>query len=812
MTSDLAHITPSEILQAIYGPWADNVHVTSFAGPVRDGGHWKGYRVSDRHDDPSQLSFPEDHNVYFAVGMMSRESEGRAGRNHVADYLIVIDDVGQKVEREKVDALRAQAVVPCMVLQSSPGNWQYFYRIDDPVFRTDMDRPERPILVDMIRDAIKTKGWGDKAVQDEVRYMRLPFGINGKHGGKVERTEWNPDTTVTLDLLAEVFVGSDWRDQLAAGGKARRSPPSGAGYDRHASMDDACVQLAAEIGLSPHEIRPGVVSAACPNAANHSTSDPTGFDFVNPYRCYCNHDGCQGITSAGFMDLMEGQYEADVRSRLSAGELRDDGGTLRDRSGNAVPRTGRTWMANYQFSRSPIDRVELERAFRAAADYEEHRDKTPAWVRELNERFCVIPGIAGVVDFGERADQTQHYDVLTVAHFQTMFRNERVPVEGEKKRRPMGAAWLDHPARREYRDIGLWPIGKEPTGMLNLWTGVPMPKGDAPAGTSIALFLDYVFRGVCDSDFVKFDWTLNWLAWLVQNPLEKPGTNLALVGGQGTGKSTFGRLAMDIFGPRFSLHIQNDKHVLSNFNAHLEGKRLVLMDEALFGKDPRVLGLYKALSTERFMMIERKGVNARPVPNILAMIIASNSLAAVPVGEAGERRTTVFRVSEVFRNDTGFFAKLWAEWNDFGREGVIEMCRTRDLSKFDPRICLNTPEKAAMASATGDVVTRWWLDRCNSGRAPGGGDWSGVVKVTFQELLADHSAWASAQHLRAATLEEVLAGVRALCGETRDIRPSAPVGHKRPRGFELPSADRALELATAALGGGGTSGPSLLVH
>jgi ABC-type glutathione transport system ATPase component len=48
------------------------------------------------------------------------------------------------------------------------------------------------------------------------------------------------------------------------------------------------------------------------------------------------------------------------------------------------------------------------------------------------------------------------------------------------------------------------------------------------------------------------EYVLNYAAWKVQNPTQRPGTALALVGSSGTGKSTFEDMMGDLFGAAHS--------------------------------------------------------------------------------------------------------------------------------------------------------------------------------------------------------------------------------------------------------------------
>ena len=320
---------------------------------------------------------------------------------------------------------------------------------------------------------------------------------------------------------------------------------------------------------------------------------------------------------------------------------------------------------------------------------------------------------------------------------------------------------------------------------------------------TLAFIKDVIASGRDD----VYNYVLDWFAWKVRNPLEKPGTNLVLIGGQGTGKSTLGKMLCDIFGPDYAIHVTHESHLLGRFNGHQEGKLVMFADEAIFGRNPAVAGVYKGLTTEETMLIERKGVDARRVRNRLAIIVASNTLSAVPV-EPGDRRATVLEVSSARKEDSAYFAALWGEWRNGGREAFIELLRGRDLTQFDPRKPLPTREKALMAGATGDPVTRFWLDLLAAGNPPHelvptgpAPDWSaGPVSITNKDMVGEFLLWARSNQVRhLPSRDEIIKEIGQLCPSRRKHRPS--INGRQEWAYEYPALDACRDAAQIALGG-----------
>lgn len=109
----------------------------------------------------------------------------------VRTYAVVLDDCGTKVPRP--------SVAPTWVLETSPGNFQYGYRLAGGA-----DPGEAAALI----EALAAGGHTDKGSQRADRVMRVPGSVNAKpqHGGWRARVAgWSPQVSFTLESLAKAF-------------------------------------------------------------------------------------------------------------------------------------------------------------------------------------------------------------------------------------------------------------------------------------------------------------------------------------------------------------------------------------------------------------------------------------------------------------------------------------------------------------------------------------------------------------------------------------------------------------------------------
>ena len=87
------------------------------------------------------------------------------------------------------------------------------------------------------------------------------------------------------------------------------------------------------------------------------------------------------------------------------------------------------------------------------------------------------------------------------------------------------------------------------------------------------------------------------MAHALQKPEEKPGVMINLLGGQGIGKGTLGRIFQRIWTATY-VQVSNISLVTGSFNAALERAYIVFLDEALFVGDRRASDRLKSLVTE----------------------------------------------------------------------------------------------------------------------------------------------------------------------------------------------------------------------
>jgi len=213
------------------------------------------------------------------------------------------------------------------------------------------------------------------------------------------------------------------------------------------------------------------------------------------------------------------------------------------------------------------------------------------------------------------------------------------------------------------------------------------------------------------------DYIKRWTAWKFQNPGLPPEVALALLGGKGAGKGAWGYTLMLIFG-QHGLQIYTSEHLTGKHNAHLQNKLYLFLDEAIWAGDKEADRKLKTLTTEKWLMIEPKGINSFQWVNRLGLYMSGNDKWIVPASH-DERRYAVNRINERWKQDKSYFAPLFAEINNGGAAAMLWDLLHLDLDGWHPRE--HVPQTKAlldqkMLGMTG--LEQWYVHLLSVGELP----------------------------------------------------------------------------------------------
>ena len=255
---------------------------------------------------------------------------------------------------------------------------------------------------------------------------------------------------------------------------------------------------------------------------------------------------------------------------------------------------------------------------------------------------------------------------------------------------------------RKFDKMDFLPEQPEFVGAVyNTWR----PSDLKPVEGDPAIFLehmDYMFEDVMERNMV-----LNFLAWCVQNPAEKPNFALVIKGKQGTGKSFIGQVMERIFGLHNTGRPMNAS-IQSQFNGWARNVKLVVIEELMVKGRVDLMNHLKPMVTDPIIEINEKYQPAQRITNTCVILAFTNHDDALPV-EDDDRRYAI-AISEAFPKGDEYYRRLfsWAE-KENGDAIIWNYLLKRDIGNFNGKgraPTSNSKDEMRAASRT-DYDAKW---------------------------------------------------------------------------------------------------------
>ena len=331
----------------------------------------------------------------------------------------------------------------------------------------------------------------------------------------------------------------------------------------------------------------------------------------------------------------------------------------------------------------------------------------------MNQRYAVVQEAGKTLVLIETHDEILDRRLIlrsTFGDIKAFYSNRRVLIPGEDdkiRREELGAFWLKHAARREYTGVTFAP-NRETPGLFNLWQGF----GVKPVRGTWSLMDAHIANVISAGNADLRRWLMAWMADAVQHPERPAEIAVVLRGPRGAGKGVFARSFGRLFSPHF-VHVSNPRHLLGNFNAHLQDAIVVLADEVFLAGDRQAEGVLKMIITEPIIPIERKHRDVVSARNVIHLLIASNADWIIPAGH-DERRFAVLDVSATHAQDHQYFAALAYELEHGGLQAMLYdlLHHQYDVNLRQPPMTTALFEQKLHSL---EPFVRWWYDKLMSG-------------------------------------------------------------------------------------------------
>ncbi len=352
-------------------------------------------------------------------------------------------------------------------------------------------------------------------------------------------------------------------------------------------------------------------------------------------------------------------------------------------------------------------------------------------IDRMNKSHAVIPigGKTCVVTFGELPDFPGRETIVmtqTIDDFkalQNKYRHSYRDEKGELKHVPMGNHWINSPKRRQFDGgMAFMPQHEGNVGnRLNLWNGFGV-KPIKPDGRSGAAgcnkFLEFMLNVICNGNEEHFDYLLKREATIFQKRIRSEIALGLRTEEEGCGKGFYEKTMGHLLG-HHAMQITNPKHIVGNFNPHLETLLRLTADEALFVGIHEHRNALFGLITEAKLTIEPKGYGVYTADNFLNISITSNAPHFLPVSGTA-RRFLIPTVSTIHMQDFAYFDAIQAQLDDGGYEALLyHLLHEVDLTGFNVRLVPQTEGLREQRNQSLAPLEAWWCELLETGTLAG---------------------------------------------------------------------------------------------
>lgn len=312
-------------------------------------------------------------------------------------------------------------------------------------------------------------------------------------------------------------------------------------------------------------------------------------------------------------------------------------------------------------------------------------------LKQMNEKHAFINSIGGkpMISYYiyNEAFNKELLEFITPDSFRTIYSNQSIAVD--KRPIELGVWWLKNSRRREYQTIIFDPSApKENKGCLNLWEGFATEPKQKNNGWKCTL--RHIYKILCNSDPIKFNYVIKWFAWCIQNPGQRAEVSIIFKGKEGAGKGFIFTQFVHLFG-QHGMSIANRELLTGKHNGHFAKIVFLFADEAYYPGDKEVEGVIKQLITEPKIPYRAMYKDAVMGANRLHIGMSTNAKWVIPAGE-DTRRYFINEVNNQYAKGQCsnlerdlYFSRLWLEMKHNGREAMLYDLLNMPLAGWHPR-------------------------------------------------------------------------------------------------------------------------------
>ena len=599
---------------------------------------------------------------------------------------MVLDDIGTKS--------KTPPLPPTWIMETSPGNYQWFYAFSDQPTKGDFSAA---II------AIAAAGYTDAGAVNPVRNFRLPGSVNikpGRDNFASRLVEFHPEREYTLPGICTAL-------NVVPGEASDAFRPIKLGDDGN---DDVLAWLSDQ-GLLLRKPNPeGWAGVVCPNSAEHTDGNPEGR--YNPaMRAYCClHSHCTEFDSGTFLN-----WVAEQGGPRHAPGLRDE--LLVSAMSDALQKLEATPEFPDEAARVVAETDRKERA---------RLEKSEWW-----DRFAYVQDDEAYFDIQDRRE-------LSRSTFNALFRHIGCKsIHNGRKIEPSISFDEQRQAKGAQVLVGITYAAGEDVLMRrdgdlygNRWRNAR--PNSAPGDASP--WLRHVERMLPDE--TERNHVLNVMAYKLQNPHKKINHAVLHIGHPGSGKDTMWQPFLWAIGGKAlaNVAIVRNEEITSQWGYALESEVMVFEElRQAEAKDRRALENHLKpiiAAPPEYLQVNRKGLHPYQALNRVFVLAFSNE--RVPLSLPSDDRRWFVVYSEAGRMSDTEGQAIWNWFETGGQSAVANWLAERDVSNFNPGAAPPFTEAKAIMIEHGRSTAESYLVDLIRNRA---GEFArGVVASPFYSL------------------------------------------------------------------------------
>lgn len=250
-------------------------------------------------------------------------------------------------------------------------------------------------------------------------------------------------------------------------------------------------------------------------------------------------------------------------------------------------------------------------------------------------------------------------------------------------------------------------------GVINYFHGYNHQTLDECDEKIIADFLKLIKEGIANDDENVYNYLLNWISYVLQNPGMKTMVSIVLKGTQGAGKNTFTDILAALMAGYSQANVTKLEDLTGSYNKVLENCMFMVLNEMKSMKDSYVQNIdaLKSIITDPTYRINEKFEPMRTVENVCNFIFISNNSKPLIV-PPNDRRYLVLNVSDKFKGqkflcDLHYNEERNPDEYHYFYDNLLTFFLKRDISGFDPTDIPMTDAKRDLMEASRTPTEDW---------------------------------------------------------------------------------------------------------